>query len=218
MMERRTLTIRNHGKPGREVLPCKLTLTELEPRWARVGAIEQQVLAVEAELAAAKSKAKAALDKLAEERATMWKQIADGSEDRTTQVEYLVDVEEGYMYARRLDMDGPSSLVRRRELTKHELQAARQGDLFERDAPTRTLEVPDDIPTVRRFDSDTPDVGTDEPEAASASAGDNGGHECTFNEGSCVTCGAPEPADAPPRRGKRGGKGKGYDTRGAAAH
>lgn len=215
MHEKRTMKIRNPGKPGREILPTEISIEELRQRWSRVAAIEHETARIEAERESAKSKAKAELDKLAEERSTLWKEIKDETVDRTVSCEYLVDEEQGYMYVRRLDT---GALVRRREFTKQERLAASQGNLFEQDAPTRTLDVFDDIETVKRFDSDTPDVGKDEPETTKAK-GDTG-HECTFNEGACITCGKAEPEDeeggARPVR-RKGGKGKGYDTR-AGAH
>lgn len=204
MHEKRTMKIRNPGKPGREVLPTEISIEELRQRWSRVAAIEIETSRIDAELAAAKSKAKSELDKLAEERSTLWKEIKDETVDRTIACEYLVDEEQGYMYVLRLDT---MQVVRRRELTRQERLAASQGNLFEQDTPTRTIDVYDDIETVKRFDSDTADVGRDEPD-------DDGGngHECTFNEGSCVTCGKAE-LDEPPARGRKKGKGRGYDTR-----
>lgn len=200
--ERRTLKIRNPGKPGKEVLPCRLDTDELRPRWQRVAAIKQTRAGVEAELAAAKSRAKAAVDKLDEEERGLWKELDEEAVERKVDCEYLVDEEQGYMYVRRLDTQ---ELVRRRELTKHERQAAKQGDLFAADAPTRTLDVHDDIPTVRRFDSDTADVGAEEEAAeAEGDAGGNG-HDATEPP-------APEPEPAQRR------KKKGYDTRATEAH
>jgi len=198
------------------VLPCALTTDELRPRWQRVAAIKQTRAGVEAELAAAKGRAKAAADKLDEEERALWSEIDKEAVERKVDCEYLVDEEQGYMYVRRLDT---TELVRRRELTRHEKKVALQGDLFAKDAPTRTLDVPEDLETVRRFDSDTPDVGQDEPEPEATEDGGGNGHECTYNEGACVTCGAVEEevAAAPKPKLKKGGrKGKGYDDRAAA--
>lgn len=214
MHVRRTMKIRNPDRPGKEVLPCRLTTEELRPRWQRVAALRKQRVDVAAELAAVKAKAKAKLDELGEEEAAVWRQIQSESEDRQVDVEYLVDEAEGFVYARRLDT---SELVRRRKFSKREREDAKQGKLFDFDGPTRTVDVPEEIQTVLRFDVDTSDVGDDAEEEEEQDGSDRPGdeqHECTFDDGACLVCGIEEPLpDAvPPKRRK---KGRGYDDRGS---
>lgn len=219
IIERRTLTIRNPDRPGREVLPCELTISEQQHRWQRVAAIMRQRAQIDAEEAAAKAKAKRAREELGEEHQTLWREIDTNKVERAVECEYLVD--DRFMYVLRLDT---MRLVRRRELTKDERAAARQGDLFAADAPTRTLDVPDTIETVRRFDEDTPDVGAAEEDGDEDDGGEANGHEHTWNEGACVTCGviedeAAEPAEVQATKPvRRKGRGKGYDARAVEAH
>lgn len=238
MHERRTLLVRNPGRPTMERLPCRLTRDEKLAKMDRTDAIERTIEQTEAEIAAIKAKAKVAMDQLAEklvelndERRKIRGERLDGYEERMVECELLEDPSEGTLYVFRLDT---MEVAQRRDMAPHE-----QRELQLEGRTTRTVDVPEDVTDVVRFDSDPP--GTDEEgedDDAKAGGGSNGkhyGHEHEYNEGACITCGDPDPEAGPaptkPTRRKKGEKQEGtgsakkkvkgrggYDTRAAETH
>lgn len=218
MHQFRVLPIRNPGRPTLERLPCKLTRDEKLAAMDRRLAAERTAEEVEAEILAIKAKAKAdanaraeRLASLRDEMRTLRNQILAGTEDRLVECELLEDREAGLIYVYRLDT---REVAVARDMAPHERQ---QPELDLEGRETREVGIPDSVTLVRRFDSDTPDVGTEEADGDQDEDGDEDEpgdeqHECTWNEGACVVCGAEEPATKPRRR-----KRKGFDDRGAGA-
>lgn len=223
MHERKTLMIRNPGRPTMERLPCRLTRDEKLARMDRTDAIERTIEQHEAEIAAIKAKAKAAVDEvqtkvadLQTERKKVRNERIAGFEERLVECELLEDAGEGVLYVFRLDT---LEVAQRRDMAPHE-----QRELQLEGRSSRTVDIPDDVASVVRFDSDPPGTG-DEEDDDGEEGGGTYGHEHEYNEGACITCGEVDPDAEPPaaeatkpKRRKRGeGKGsKGYDTR--AAH
>lgn len=231
MHERRTLLVRNPGKPTMERLPCRLSRDEKLAKMDRTDALERTIEEVEAEIAAMKAKVKVEIDKLQErlgdlnkERREVRNARLNGYEERLVECELLEDPSGGHLYVFRLDT---MTVEQRRDMAEHE-----QRELELEGRVTRTVDIPDTVTDVVRFDSDPPPSADDEDEGA-PTEGTNGkhyGHEHEYNEGSCITCGEVDP-EAPPaapkptlrKRGekqegtgsaKKGrGKGRGYDTR-----
>lgn len=218
MHQFRVLPIRNPGRPTLERLPCKLTRDEKLAAMDRRLAAERTAEEVEAEILAIKAKAKAdanaraeRLTSLRDEMRTLRNQILAGTEDRLVECELLEDREAGLIYVYRLDT---REVAVARDMAPHERQ---QPELELGGRETREVGIPDSVTLVRRFDSDTPDVGTEEPDGDQDDEDGPGDdqHGCTFDDGVCVVCGVEEPpapieATKPRRR-----KGKGYDDRGS---
>lgn len=238
--ERKTLTVRNPLKPVPERLPCKLTREEKYQRTERRFALERTVEDLDSQIAAVKARAKSEMGDLADERQevvtemrTIREQVLTGEEQRLVDCLLLEDVDEGCLYVFRLDT---GEVVQRKDMRPEELEALRQQKLPLGEQVTKTVDIPERVETVKRFDSDPPGV------EETIDREDNGnGHEHVFNEGACETCGEfeccaeyatgsgehgdecdkrePDPEPKPTRRKRGDGKrGKGYDTRAAEAH
>lgn len=245
MHVRKTLTVRNPLKPVPERLPCKLTRDEKNQRMESRLALERTVDELDGKIIEVKSKAKAKVTELTDskgqhlaEMRRIREQILNGTETRMVDCLLLEDLEEGVLYTFRLDT---GEVVTAKDIRPEELRELRSrlplGDLVE-----KTVDIPDGIERVKRFDSDPPGVqedtsddepeedasssDTDEPEDGDDEKPESYGHECTFEDGECVVCGEAEPesdgaatiAEAPaPVRRRRGGeskrKSRGYDNR-----
>lgn len=246
MHERRTLMVRNPGRPTMERLPCRLSRDEKLARMDRTDAIERTIEQLEAGVAAVKAKAKVEIDELQEklgelqtERRKIRNERLNGFEERLVDCELLEDAAEGMLYVFRLDT---REVAQCRDMAPHE-----QRELQLEGRETRTVDIPEDVVTVTRFDSDPGGIGSDEDEEDVDEAeegktegpiGKLYGHEHEYNEGQCITCGEPDPetkaalAPTKPVRRKKGEKlakqagtgsakkkgGKGYDARAVGAH
>lgn len=240
MHERRTLMVRNPGRPTMERLPCRLSRDEKLARMDRTDAIERTIEQLEAGVLAVKAKAKVEIDQLQEqigelqaERRKVRNERLNGYEERLVECQLLEDSAEGMLYVYRLDT---REVAQRRDMAPHE-----QRELQLEGRELLTVDIPEDVATVTRFDSDPPGVQDDDEGDDEKAPGTNGkhyGHECEFNEGTCITCNAEDPdfekpaEAAKPVRRKKGEKlakqegtgsakkkgGKGYDTRAAGAH
>ena len=161
MHERKTLMIRNPGRPTMERLPCRLTRDEKLARMDRTDAIERTIEQHEAEIAAIKAKAKAAVDEvqtkvadLQTERKKVRNERIAGFEERLVECELLEDAGEGVLYVFRLDT---LEVAQRRDMAPHE-----QRELQLEGRSSRTVDIPDDVASVVRFDSDPPGTGDEE--------------------------------------------------------
>lgn len=216
MHERKTLPVRNPNKPTLERLPCRLTRDEKLARMERRMSLERTAAALDAQVEAIKAKAKADADEVREKRAelaaemiALREQILEGSEERLVECLLLEDLNAAKIYVLRLDL---GTVAQAKDMEPRELQDLRQRLPLE-DRVMRTIDIPEDVVEVKRFDSDPPGVGEEVPSTY--------GHEHEYDEGACLTCGEVDPDyDAPveaqpPKRRKGGRKGKGYDDRGA---
>lgn len=240
MHERKTLTVRNPLKPVPERLPCKLTREEKYQRVERRFALERTVDDLDAKIAEVKAQAKVDASKLLDARAELAtemrmirEQVLQGEEQRLVDCLLLEDLAEGAIYVFRLDT---GEVVQRKDMRPEELEELRQRKLPLEAPVTRTVDIPDGVANVKRFDSDPPGVDDDDREPPADDTGN--GHEHSYNEGVCVTCGEyeccaeyatgsgehsdecdrkGEPEVKPTRRKKGDGKrkGRGYDDRGA---
>lgn len=248
MHERRTLMVRNPGRPTMERLPCRLSRDEKLAKMDRTDALERSIEEVEGQVLALRAKAKADVDALQErlgelnkERRQCRNARLNGYEERLVECELLEDAAEGMLYVFRLDT---REVAQRRDMAPHE-----QREIQLEGRETRTVDIPEDVGTVTRFDSDPPGAtdekkeDEDEKKEEAKPEGVNGkhyGHEHEFNEGSCITCNAADPdfekpaEAAKPVRRKKGekapkqegtgsakkkrGAGRGYDTRTAGTH
>lgn len=219
MHEQKTLAVRNPGRPTMERLPCRLTRDEKIAADERRYAVERTIEQLNAEMEAIRAQKKAELDELAQKKAELEKearsireQRLDGFEERLVECELLEDLPAKSIYVLRLDL---MEVAQRRDMAPHE-----QRELSLDGRTMRTVDIPEDVAEVTRFDSDPPGVVVEEAEPAN---GSSYGHEHEYNEGACIVCGEVDPDyDAPakastPRR-RRKGSGKGYDARAAAGH
>lgn len=223
MHERKTLPVRNPNKPTLERLPCRLTRDEKLARMERRLGLERTVSALDAQIEAIKARAKADADLVREKRAefaaemvSLREQILEGFEERMVECLLLEDMNAAKIYVLRLD---EGRVCQAKDMEPRELDDLRQRLPLE-DRVMRTIDIPEDVEEVKRFDSDPPGVGDEVPSTY--------GHEHEYDDGACLTCGEVDPDyEAPveatkPTRRKRGegkaakGSGKGYDTR--AAH
>lgn len=240
MHVRKTLTVRNPLKPVPERLPCKLTRDEKNQRMESRLALERTADELDSKVVELKSKHKAKVAELTEQKRQhlaemrrIREQILNGTETRMVDCLLLEDLEEGVLYTFRLDT---GEVVTAKDIRPEELRELRSrlplGDLVE-----KTVDIPDGIERVKRFDSDPPGVDDDEPDDDASSSDtdepDEGGdekpegygHECTYDDGECAVCGEAEPTEeggaaavepAQVRRRRAGEskrKSRGYDSR-----
>lgn len=216
MHERKTLPVRNPNKPTLERLPCRLTRDEKLARMERRMSLERTAAALDAQVEAIKARAKADADEVREKRAelatemiALREQILDGSEERLVECLLLEDLNAAKIYVLRLDL---GTVAQAKDMEPRELQDLRQRLPLE-DRVMKTIDIPEDVAEVTRFDSDPPGAAEEAPSTY--------GHEHEYDEGACLTCGEVDPDyDAPveaqpPKLRKGGRKGKGYDDRGA---
>lgn len=230
MHERKTLVVRNPRKPIPERVPCRLTQAEKLAKMERRMGIERGVDDLDARIASIKSKAKAEVSLVEDERSqlttemrTLREAIVDGIEHRMVDCELLEDIETGSLYVLRLDT---MEVVQRRDMAPHELKARREApELPLGERVVRTVEIPEDVASVRRFDSDVAGVGDESGEEDEDGEGEGEGeeveHEHSWNEGACITCGIIEHDTEKPTRRKRGEgkrKDRGAETAGAEVH
>lgn len=217
MHVRKTLTVRNPLKPVPERLPCKLTREEKYQRTERRFAIERTVEAVDGEIAEVKAKAKAKAAELNERRnelttegRTIREQVLTGEETRLVDCLLLEDLEEGAIYTYRLDT---GEVVTRKDMHPDELRELRSRLPLD-EKVEKTVEIPDGIEVVKRFDSDPPGVTETDEDGFERPPGygeESDEHECTYGDGECVVCGEIEPVEEPPqpvRRKKGEGRAK----------
>ncbi len=207
MHERKTLPVRNPNKPTLERLPCRLTRDEKLARMERRLGLERTVSALDAQIEAIKAKAKADADEVREKRAelatemtALREQILDGSEERLVECLLLEDLNAAKVYVFRLDL---GTVAQAKDMEPRELQDLRQRLPLE-DRVMKTIDIPEDVEEVKRFDSDPPGVAAEEPPSSY-------GHEHEYDDGACLTCGevdpdydAPVEAQAPKKR--KGGR------------
>lgn len=212
MHERKTLPVRNPNKPTQERLPCKLTRDEKLARMERRLGLERTVSALDAQIETIKARAKAEADQVREKRAelatemvALREQILEGFEDRMVECLLLEDMNAAKIYVLRLDL---GTVAQAKDMEPRELQDLRQRLPLE-DRVMKTIDIPEDVVEVTRFDSDPPGAAEEAPSTY--------GHEHEYDEGACLTCGEVDPDyDAPveaqvPTRRKRGGR-KGADA------
>lgn len=224
---RKTLTVRNPLKPVPERLPCKLTREEKYSRTEHRMAIERTIEELDGEIAEVKSKAKAKVTEINTKRTehinemrTLREQILNGTEVRIVDCLLLEDLNEGALYTYRLDT---GEVVTRKDIRPEELAELRSRLPLD-EKVEKTVDIPDGIEVVKRFDSDPPGVVEEDVDAGELAADgedteerppgygeESDEHDCTFNEGECVTCGAAEPEEEEPkpvRRKKGEGRAK----------
>lgn len=216
MHERKTLPIRNPNRPTQERLPCKLTRDEKLQKMERRLGLERTVAALDAQVEAIKARAKADVEavktkhsEFAAEMIALREQILEGHEERLVECFLLEDLNAAKIYVLRLD---ENRVCQVKDMEPRELDDLRQRLPLE-DRVLRTVDIPEGIEEVKRFDSDPPGVGEEVPSTY--------GHEHEYDDGACVTCGEVDPdhettveTPAPKRRkARKKGKGRGYDTR-----
>lgn len=214
MHEQRQLLVRNPGRPTMERLACRLTRDEKLARMDRTDAIERTIEQHEAEIASVKAHAKVEIDRLQEtltelqsERRKVRNERLDGYEERLVECELLEDPSGGMIYVYRLDT---MQVAQRRDMAPHEQQ-----ELKLEGRVTRTVDVPDDVDEVVRFDSDPPSVTEPEPTNGKAA---HYGHEHEYNEGACLTCGVADPDGKAPVEATKPKRRKKGDAAASAAH
>lgn len=227
MHERKTLNVRNPLKPVPERLPCRLTRDERYTKIERRLALERTLDELNARIEEVKAQAKVEISEIkeevhqvTEEMRAIREQVVSGEETRLVDCQILEDLNEGCIYIFRLDT---GEVFSRKDMHPDELAKLRSKLPLE-EPVQRTVDIPDNVTRVRRFDSDAPgDALSTGPLIADPEQGEEDDeHEHTYDEGECVVCHAPEPeqeAQKPVRR-KRG-KGAGDETahlRAAEAH
>lgn len=165
MHVRKSLVVRNPLRPVPERLPCKLTPEEERNLTKKAFALERSAEEIEAEALAEKARSKAKLAKLGDERARVLsdkrqirEEILAGETIRQVDCLLLEDVEEGALYVFRMDT---GEVVQRRDMRPEEREELRQRKLPLEEAVTRTVDIPEAVERVKRFDSDPPGVEED---------------------------------------------------------
>ena len=173
MHVRKSLVVRNPLRPVPERLPCKLTPEEERNLTKKAFALERSAEEIEAEALAEKARSKAKLAKLGDERTRVLadkrqirEEILAGETIRQVDCLLLEDVEEGALYVFRMDT---GEVVQRRDMRPEEREELRQRKLPLEEAVTRTVDIPEAVERVKRFDSDPPG---DEPEGADSDPSD----------------------------------------------
>lgn len=213
MHERKTLNVRNPLKPVPERLPCRLTRDEKYAKIERRLAVERDLDELTGQIEALKAKTKLKVAEInervrevQEEMRTLREQVVSGEEIRLVDCYLLEDLQEGALYTYRIDT---GEVVSRKDMNPDELAKLRSRLPLE-EPVQKTVDIPEDVRRVRRFDSDP--LETDQPLIDAAEPADpteDDEHEHTFDDGECAVCGEPEPeleAQKPTRRKRGNGK------------
>lgn len=168
MHVRKSLVVRNPLRPVPERLPCKLTAEETANLVRKAFALERTAEELDAEAMAEKARAKAKIAKLADERERVLtdkrqirNEVLAGETVRQVDCLLLEDVEEGAIYVFRQDT---GEVVQRRDMRPEEREELRQRKLPLEDAVTKTVDIPEHVEQVKRFDSDPPGSAGDDVE------------------------------------------------------